>query len=453
MERKPGLLEIASICVKRALSMGAEEVEAYVWRGRGCIAHIKMNEFSDVSSLHDEGVGLRILVEGKMGFVYCSNLSLESLDEIVRNGIKLAKASKTIQDWLGFKEPDEKYPPIPKIFDSKIDTIGSSKIVEMALEALDSAISIDKRVVVVNGKVLALKETKAIVNTNGIYNIDHGTIIGVGMGAVVHEAGMATPVVSEYDYSRMMTISPGKIGRSVGEKALSCLNPISIRVRQMPVIMTEKALYYLLKYTLFEALKADNVVKGRSPLINKIGKPIASEKLTILDDGSLPGGLNSWSFDDEGARTRRTIIVGEGELKGFLTDNYYAHKINLKNTANALRSSFSRYIKPPQIAPLNAIILPGDWSKEEMLSESNGSLLVDGLQGAHSSNPETGEFSVVATPAWLIREGELKPVKNVMMAGNIYNIIKDIEALSKETRQVDFLIAPWIKFEKMRIIT
>ena len=77
----------------------------------------------------------------------------------------------------------------------------------------------------------------------------------------------------------------------------------------------------------------------------------------------------------------------------------------------------------PRIAPTNVVIEQGDASLDEIIAETRRGLLVYGLQGAHSSNPETGEYSVVATPAWYIENGVLKPVRGVMLSGNIYIMI------------------------------
>ena len=108
----------------------------------------------------------------------------------------------------------------------------------------------------------------------------------------------------------------------------------------------------------------------------------------------------------------------------------------------------------PTVAPSNFFVKPGTISPDEMIGEIKEGFLVKDVQGAHSSNPESGELSVVATPCWKIENGEIVyAAKGVMIAGNMYNMIKNVTAAANNLRKYDYLIAPWIRIDNVKIVT
>ncbi len=118
----------------------------------------------------------------------------------------------------------------------------------------------------------------------------------------------------------------------------------------------------------------------------------------------LSGGLRTWKFDDEGVPRRTTPIIEKGVLCNFIYDNYTAKKEGKESTGNAARAG---YLSTPSVEATNFHIKSSNKSHEQLLREVDDGLLVYYLQGAHSSNPVSGEFSVVATPAWKIEKGKI----------------------------------------------
>jgi len=143
-------------------------------------------------------------------------------------------------------------------------------------------------------------------------------------------------------------------------------------------------------------------------------------------------------------------VIEKGILKNFLYDNYSARKDGKESTGNATRSG---YLSTPGIGTTNFHIIPGERTSEQILSEVDDGLLVYYLQGAHSSNPVSGEFSVVATPAWKIRKGEINhSCRGVMLAGNIFELLKNISIVASNERQMGSIIAPWVIADNVRVI-
>lgn len=443
-------MEYASIAVRKAVQLGADEAEAYASISRGVEASIKNNNLDTSTSFEEEGLGIRVVVDKRVGFAYTSALSIESIIGAVERAVKIARASEPDPRWPGLPEPGDQYPEVRNTFDPSIASFTIDKAVEKASELLRYARE-DDRVNVVWGGVETLVEEKAVANTNGVYKSGRGTFASAFVETVANEAGEATPSCYSLEERRIGFPSIEPLAREAAEEALRSLGARRGEGGVKPVILTEKALFMLINFSLLQAVKGDNVARGRSPYVGKIGEQVASSSLDIIDDGTMKGGLGTWSFDDEGIPTARSIIIEEGILRGFLYDSYWAARSGAKPTGNSWRRS--GYLSLPTITMSNLIISPGDATQDEIISESKGGVLVDGLQGAHSTNPETGEFSVVATPAWLISEEGLKPVRGLMLAGNVYELLHSIDMVGRNIRSISRFYAPWVRFSGMRVVS
>jgi PmbA protein len=181
-----------------------------------------------------------------------------------------------------------------------------------------------------------------------------------------------------------------------------------------------------------------------------VGEKVASEIVTIHDDGLMNEGLRTWKFDGEGVPQQKTVIIEKGTLRGFIYDSYTAKKEGKESTGNAFRAG---YLSTPRIEATNLRFAPGKNTPEELVGEIDEGLLVYSVQGAHSSNPASGEFSVAATPAWKIKDGKIAhAVKGAMLAGNIFEALKNVSALANNERKIGQLVAPWIVVENVKVI-
>ncbi|MDI6805563.1 MAG: metallopeptidase TldD-related protein [Candidatus Bathyarchaeia archaeon] len=137
-------------------------------------------------------------------------------------------------------------------------------------------------------------------------------------------------------------------------------------------------------------------------------------------------------------------------MRNFLYDNYTAKKEGKESTGNATRAG---YLSTPNVEATNFHMISGKKSPEELIGEVDDGLLVYSLQGAHSSNPASGEFSVVATPAWKIENGKIAyATRGTMLAGNIFQLLKNISELANNERKIGQLVAPWVLVENVRVI-
>jgi len=445
------LLSSAEDAVRFALKNGATEAEAFTYQGLTTNISIERGQIAKSSRIEDRGIGIRVIINKAVGFSYTNILGEKNaVEDAVRKALCSAKASKPDENWQTLPEPRRNASSVQNTYDHRIVELHSEDLVKAASLMLDAASETDKRIFPIEGGVGASYLSKAVVNSQGIAKTEEGTIIECSLATIGKEGTEVTPVCFEFNAEREYNIDPEWVGKEAARLTASALKAKRIETDTMSVIFTHIGLQELLYFTLINAVKADFVQRNQSAFKGKIGEKVASEILTVFDDGLLKGGLRSWKFDGEGVPQQKTTIIENGILRNFIYDNYTAKKERKESTGNATRAG---YLSTPNIEATNFHFMPGEYSPEELISRVKKGLLVYLLQGAHSSNPASGEFSVVATPAWKIENGEIiHATKGVMLAGNIFQILKNISAIANNERKVGQIVAPWILVEDVRVI-
>jgi len=448
--RQEEMLNLAETAVNSALKRGADEAEAFTYQGLTTNIIIERGQIAKSSRIIDRGLGVRAIINKAVGFSYTNILeSKTAIEETILKALSSAKASKPDEDWHSL--PTKKtFASVENTYDKKVAELRSEDLVNMASSMLNAAEKTDKRVFPVEGGAGASYLSTAVGNSNGIASFDHGTIIECSLATIGQQGGEVTPICFEFNAERICNVDPEWVGKEAARLAVSALKAKRIETKNASIIFTQFALQQLLYYTLINAVKADYVQRGQSAFKDKIGEKVASEIVTIHDDGLFKGGLRTWKFDGEGVPQQKTLIIEKGVLRNFIYDNYTAKKEGKESTGNATRAG---YLSTPDVEATNFRFMPGNKSPEELISEVDEGLLVYYLQGAHSSNPASGEFSVVATPAWRIQNGEIAhATKGVMLAGNVFQVLKNISTLAGNERKIGQLVAPWVLVENVKLI-
>jgi PmbA protein len=254
-------------------------------------------------------LGIRTVFKKAVGFSYTNILTNKaSVEEAVLKSLKSAKASKPDKDWQGF--PSKKpFAEVKNVFDKMICELSPEELVKNASVMLEAAEKTDKRVFPIEGGVGASYLSRAVVNSNGVSSFDRGTLIECSLATVAQESGEVTPVCFEFNAERLYKIDPEWVGAEAARQAASALKARRVETKSMKVVFAHFALQQLLYYTLMEAIKADCVQRNQSALQGKIGEKVASDVVTVYDDGLLEGGLRTWKFDGEGVPQQKTPII------------------------------------------------------------------------------------------------------------------------------------------------
>jgi len=446
------LIDFGQRAVNVATKKGAGEAEAFLSRISSTSVSIERGQIVRSAKRTDQGLGVRAIYKKAVGFSYANILTNKTVEDVAIKALKSAKASKPDKNWIGLPSP-KKISETKNTYDNKLATVSPDEFVETASVLLKAVEGYDKRVLPIGGGVGAFLTSRAIVNSHGVEAYDEGTGIECSIETIAREAGEVTPVCFELNTERVYKIAPEWVGREAARQAVSSLKAKKTESGTFSVIFTQLALGALLYYTLINAVKADYVQRERSALKGKIGEEVASNLVTIHDDGSFDGGLQTAKFDGEGVPSRKTQVIEKGVLKHFLYDCYTANKIDVESTGNAFRGGLAPYASTPVLEATNFIFTQGKQSPENLVNGIDDGLIVYGVQGAHSSNPESGEFSVVATPSWKIEKGSIAyGVKGAMLAGTIFDVLKSVSALGNNTRKIGQLVAPWIRVENVKVI-
>jgi PmbA protein len=449
--------ELCKAAIAAAQKAGAKEAEAFLYGDRTVNVDIERGEIKTCSDLADMGMGIRAIIDGKIGFAYTNVLTRDEVEKTGKQATAASHASLKDKNWRQLPE-SRKYPSVEKTFDKRILEVASDKVVELCQQMIASSAEVDKRVLAALGGAQVSRNDVVCANSNGVEVEDKGTFIACGLGAMARSETQVSPMCFEFKVSRTYDTDPNWVGKEAARIAAQSLNVGKPEAGKYPVLLDPFALQEILTHTLIESAKGDTVYRGRSKLKGKVGTQIAAENVSLYDDGTLAGGMYSGKTDFEGVPRQKTPIIEKGTLRGFIYDNYWARLAKAKSTGNAGRGggalSLPAYCMVPSISPTNIKLEEGTVSEEELVREVKNGYYVRSVQGAHQSNPDTGDFSVAITPAWRIIKGEIKhAVKGAMISGNIYDTLNKIGLVGKQTRQVGNFIAPKIIVTELNVVS
>jgi len=446
------IVQLGKKAVNTALRRGADEAEAFLTETLNTSVAIERGQITKSIRKKGQGLGIRAVYKKAVGFSYTNILTDNSAEKTAMEAFRSARASIADRDWPGFPTP-RKFGVTKNTYDEKLVAISSDELVNMASGMLDEATNYDKRVLAAFGSVESILSSRVVVNSHGVEAFDKGTSIECSLGTVARDANEVTPICTEFNAERIFKMNPGWVGREAAKQAVSALKARKVDSGAFPVIFGQIALFELLYFTFINSVKADRVQREQSALKGKIGEKVASDLITIHDDGLMMNGLQTWKFDSEGVPCQKTAILKNGVLRHYLYDCYTAKKDGVESTGNASRRGPAPYLSTPMIEATNFTIDSGDKSPDDLIGEVDNGVIVFSLQGAHSSNPSTGEFSVVATPAWKIENGEIAyAIKGAMLAGTIFDVLKTVSGLGNNVRKIEQIVTPWIRVDNIKVV-
>jgi len=450
-------LKLCEKALESAEKLGAKEAEALIDVRRAIGVEIERAEIKTCSDVTDSGLGVRTITNKKIGFAFTNILTEKEIGKIVKRAVEASKASPKDKNWKRLPRK-RKYPTVRDTYDKRITKFTSDEAVVLCQTMIDTAYDVDKRVLPAFGGAQVTIFKSICLNSQGVKAEDKGTSLVCSLGTMARSKTAVSPECFELKASRKYEPDPKWVAKEAARLAIDAINIGKAEAGKFPILLDPFVLQSILTYTLVQSVKGDIVARGRSIFKDKIGKKVAGENITMHDNGILPGGLRSGKMDMEGVPRQKTPIIEEGILRGFLYNNYWARLEGKESTGNAGRGGGGLSLPPygtvPTISPTNIQFKAGTFTEEELLEEVKNGYYVRYVQGAHQSNPETGEFSVALAPAWRIQKAKItQAVKGVMIAGNAYNMLEKISALGKETRQVGTFIAPKVVVSELSVIT
>ena len=439
-------MDFGELGIKHAQKLGADEAEIYILKKNitkvDFASEIEM--FKNTDTL---GVGVRVAIGKKLGLHATSILTRDEVLDAVQKAVQIAKATPEDPNWNGF---NKKYgeTSVTKNYDKTLESLEYEAVIDKITSGINRASENDRKVKVTRGTLYLNRGEISVTNSYNDTITYKGTAISTYMMVKAIEGGDSTGADSQ-DVRFWKDLDYDSIADYAAKQALSHIRAKPIESTKLPVIMRNEFAAFIFGMMIGTNINAENIQKGRSTFAPKLNTQIADEKITIIDDGTMPGGYRTRPFDSEGHPTQKTPLIEKGVLQNFIFDNYRALKADVKSTGNARRD----YFQIPAPSLNNFIIKPGTDSLEDMIKDTKKGFFIDRTIGEWLSRPTSGEMNATVTHGFLIENGEFtQPVNNVIIAGNFFEILKDkIDTIGSDVTNNNHLYSPAIKISEMTI--
>lgn len=438
------MIDLCQYAVGVGERIGADEVEA-VW-----VKHVTTgfeaasSEISKASMKKKEIMRIRVVKNKALGSAYTYFLDNPGVKTAVNQALRAAHASRKDEHWDSF--PSRGGYSLLDVWDSAMETIRPEDMLEPVIEMLQS-VPDDISVCLAENHIMLCE--RACANSCGIEHAERGALGKVGMMVVGILGDEVTPEFQQFSYMREYSPAPREIAQSLVDRVALFKKSEPAFSGRTHIILSPSALEGLFNYTLFMALSGENVARGKSLLAEKEGETVASSAFTLHDNGIIPEGPASREMDDEGVPCQDTPLIEEGVLQGFIWNDYWAKRVGVTSTGNAY---YSDYFNEMTIHHTMMVAAQGDYKVEELFDVKDG-YYFQGFQGIYSSNPESGDFSLVCAPAYRIRNGEISGgVVGVMLSDNVFSLIQKIDAVGCEVEVCENTLLPPVRFSDVNVV-
>jgi len=443
------LKEVATDIVSRAMKSGATAAECVVREGDEFSTLVRLGQVETLKESGSKSIGIRVFFGQRSASTYSSDFSREGLDRMLKSALELARITSEdpfsgipTADQLGQLSGDL------DLYHEDVYSLPGSDRIDYARRAEKAALDTDPRIRNSEGGSFdAATGHKVFANSHGFVGEYSRSYCSVAAVPIAQSQDGA--MQRDYWFSVARTLSkldaPEKVGRIAAERTLRRLGARKVKTAKVPVVFDPMVSTSILEH-IFEGINGDSVYRGASFLAGKLGQKIAGNNVTVIDDGTIPGGFGTSPFDGEGIPTRRTIVIENGVLKSYLLNTYTAKKLGLRTTANASRGLAGT----PGIGPGNYFLQPGPKSPKDLIGGIKEGLYVTEFLG-QGVNLVTGDYSRGASGLW-IQNGELTfPVEEITVAGNLKDLFFNISEIASDLEFRGSVAAPTVRIDGLTV--
>lgn len=443
------LFDAAEMALGLARQHGAQQADVMVNRATDFDVKVCDGHITTLSQAKTKGLGLRVFVDGRLGFCTTSDLTQNSLAQAVLRATQMAREA-AFDPHHGLVDLPDKPPrqaaPLD-LFDPAVAALSVDEKIAWAHALETAARQSDVRVRKFrdSGVSTSISEQVLVTSKGASYYLT-GTDISLWCTPVAEADGQ---LQTEFWYDAQTHLSDletaESIGHTAGLRAARMLGAKPVKSQSVPVIFEPTMAAGLLS-SMLGALDGDMVYKKASFLGDKLGSRIAAPGLTLIDDPLVPRGVASTPFDGEGLATTRKKLVEHGVLKSFLYDGYTARKAGVAPTGNARRS----FASMPHAGAFNFCAEPGPDEPDEILRSAPRALILTRGLG-QGLNTVTGEYSRGANGLW-VEQGEIiHPVQEVTIAGDYLTMLGNIDRIGRDVRRRGATAAPTLRISDMMV--
>ena len=448
-----GLQELAEFVVARALLKGASEAEVTIREGDEFSTTVRMGEVETLKESGSRGIGLRVLMEAENGYRVASTSSSDftaaGIEYLVNGAIALAHVT-SVDAFAGLAEPAEfgKLSGDLCLYHDDVYSLPIEDRIAWARRAEAASLSADTRLVNSDGASFdAATGRRVFANSRGFLGEYRTSYCSIAASPIAQ--GANGEMQRDFWWSQARSIAglddPEAVGREAARRTLRMLDARRIPTQPAPVVFSPEIARGIVG-AIFDAAAGDAIYRGASIFAGKLGEEVAAASVTVVDDGTIPGGFGTSPFDAEGLPSRRTTIVDRGVLKNYILNTYAGRKLGMKSTGNAGRGLAGN----PYLDAGNLYLEAGTQTPEDLLRAVDRGLYVTRLLG-QGVNLVTGDYSRGAAGLW-IENGELTfPVHEITIAGNLREMLRNITAIGSDLVFRGATAAPTLCIDGMTI--
>ena len=382
-------------------------------------------EIETVSAGNETGTGIRIFQNGASLYFYTEGGEEETLFRLLKENWK---GGKPQVGTFGFASQGRKY-----YGDQDLRQAGLPEKAALAERCNLAGLSVSDRISRMSTLYTDMDQQVFIANTEGLCARDRRNKTRLYIAATAKDGGstgnsyIGPGAMRGFEYYEM--IRPEDWAKKAAEGALNMLHAAPCPTGRMPVVIANGFGGLFFHEACGHSLEASAVADGASEFSGLLGRRVATDKVTLIDDGSMEGEWGSLHMDDEGNPTRRNVLIEKGILKGYMVDRFNGMKLGMESTGSARRQNY-RFM--PTSRMTNTYIAPGEDSLEDMIASVERGIYVKSIN-AGSVNPETGAFNFNTAETYLIEKGRIvKPVHGATLIGTGGDILKRVEMVGSD---------------------
>ncbi len=414
--------------LEAAKGAGIEAAEVYLSSGDSFRAMCVQGEISNYTVNTSRGLSLRGLYQGKMGYAATEAFDEDAVEQMVQ-AVKESAELTEDEDIQEIYQGDPEYPEVNE-YRPELDEVPEEKKLAFLLEAERLAKAADPRIEQLSYNMITTGSNEIrIANSFGL-DLRHRDNMAAAFISATAREGDRVSTGSAFEAGRDFgKMNAEKLAREATEEALFMLKAAPVPSGTYRALIDAKCMPDLLG-VFCGIFSAESAQKGMSLLAGKEGEIIASEAVTLMDDPLLEGGFASRPFDDEGVAARTKAVIEKGKLTTLLHNLKTARKAGVKSTGNAARAGYAGSVN---ISPTNFYLAPGEKSREELMRQVGDGLVITEVSGLHAgANPISGDFSLIAQ-GYTLKDGKKdQPVEQITVAGNFYQLLKNIRAVGSD---------------------
>lgn len=417
--------------LSRALRRGGDFADVFCERRRSYAFRLQDGKIHEGSSALTQGVGVRVVVGESAGYAYSEDLTIDAL-------LRAADAASLIARTAAAGEARTialTSQSVPRLYDPLREQHAAAEQYVSLLERADiSARKYDVRIAAVNAHIADELQDVWIASSDGTFVHDHRPLVTLGVQAVAsdrRERGLG--YVGDGNRSSIAFYAehtPESLATDAARIAITNLEAIPAPAGEMEMVVGNRGGGVLLHEAVGHGLESDFNRRGTSLYSGRVGQRVASDLVTIYDDGNIPGERGSVAVDDEGVAGAHKVLVEKGVLRGYMQDRMNARLMGVASTGSGRRQSF-RFLPQPRMC--NTYMPNGESTVDEIIASTKRGLYAKSFAGGQVEISK-GDFVFMVAEGYLIENGKItRPVRNATIVGNGPDAMTKVVAVGNDS--------------------